>query len=111
MEKWKEKDMIPSHEGMMLFVGISKTCCYDWAQEDDKKEFSAILDKLMLMQRQELINKGLNGDFNSNICKLALGKHGYHDKQDTNISGQLDTQATYSPEIHRFDGSTNTTDT
>ena len=25
-------------------------------------------------------NKGLRGEFNSNICKLMLGKHGYKDK-------------------------------
>jgi len=30
---------------------------------------------------------GLSGEFNSNIAKLALGKHGYHDKQDNTLSG------------------------
>ena len=79
MEEWqKQGDMIPSHEGLILFIGISSTCCYDWAKE----KFSEILDKLMLMQKQELINKGLSSEFNSNIAKLVLGKHGYSDKKE-----------------------------
>ena len=88
---WKDtEDMIPSHGGLFLFIEISTTCGYDWAKEEDKKEFSDILDQILLMQHQELINKGLSNDFNSNITKLVLGKHGYHDKQDTNLGGQAD---------------------
>ena len=83
MEEWKEKgDMIPSHEGLMLFIGISSTCCYEWADHEDKKEFKDILGKLMLMQKQELINNGLSGEFNSNIAKLVLGKHGLSEKRE-----------------------------
>ena len=83
MEVWQSQgDMIPSHEGLMLFIGISSTCCYDWAKEENKKEFSDILDKLMLMQKQVLINKGLSNEFNSNIAKLVLGKHGLSDKRE-----------------------------
>ena len=87
IDEWKNQgDMIPSHEGLMLFVGISKTCCYDWAREEDKEEFSSILDNILVMQRRELINKGLSSEFNSNITKLVLGKHGYHEKQETDIT-------------------------
>lgn len=83
VETWKDSgDMIPSHEGLMLFIGISKTCTYDWAKEEGKEEFSSILDKIMLMQKQELINKGLSNDFNSNITKLVLGKHGLSEKRE-----------------------------
>ena len=86
---WKDQgDMIPSHEGLQLFVGISNACLYDWAKHEDKKEFSEILEQILIMQRQELINKGLSGDFNSNITKLVLGKHGFHEKVDQNQGGQ-----------------------
>lgn len=83
----EQGDMIPSHEGMFLFVGISSTCGYDWAKEKGKEEFSEILAKCMQMQKQELINKGLSNEFNSNITKLVLGKHGLHDRQSTELTG------------------------
>lgn len=88
LDQWQTLgDMIPSHEGLMLYIEISSTCFYDWAKQEDKKEFSDILDQILIMQRQELINKGLSGDFNSNITKLVLGKHGFHEKQDLNHGG------------------------
>ena len=98
-------DAIPSIAGLAIHLKLSRTTLYDWAKHDDKKEFSYILDDILSKQENVLMNKGLLGEFNSNITKLALGKHGYSDKQDTNMSGQLDTQATYVPEVHRFDGS------
>lgn len=76
------REVIPSHVGMAKYLDITTTCMYDWAKQEDKKEFSAILDECLRDQQQVLINKGLTGEFNSNITKLVLGKHGYHDKQD-----------------------------
>lgn len=89
IEQWEETgDMIPSNEGLQLFVGISSACLYDWANQEDKKEFSEILEEIQLRQRRRLINGGLSGDLNSNITKLVLGKHGYHDKTDNNLGFQ-----------------------
>lgn len=83
LDEWKDQgDMIPSHEGLMLFIEISKTCCYEWAGDEEKTEFKDILDKIMVMQKQELINKGLSNEFNSNITKLVLGKHGLSEKKE-----------------------------
>jgi hypothetical protein len=81
-------DVMPSHIGLFLHIGISTTCGYDWAKEESKKEFSDILERCMQMQHQKLMNSGLNGEFNSNITKLALGKHGYSDKQDLGINAE-----------------------
>ena len=81
-------DVIPSHVGLFLFLGISKTCAYDWAKDENKKEFSAILDELMIMQERALFNGGLSNNMNSAIVKLALGKHGYSDKQQQEITGK-----------------------
>ena len=60
----------------------------DWKNDPEKPEFSRILDKIMAKQQQVLINKGLTNEFNSNITKLVLGKHGFHDKVDQNQGGQ-----------------------
>jgi len=81
-------DVIPSHVGLFIFIGISKTCAYDWQKEEDKKEFSAILDKLMIMQERALFNGGLSNNMNSAIVKLALGKHGYSEKSQQEITGK-----------------------
>jgi len=42
--------------------------------------FSHILDNINKKQEQVLLKNGLNNQFNSNITKLVLGKHGYHDR-------------------------------
>ena len=92
LEKWEEigspfKDKIPSHIALSEYIGISSTYMYEWAKHEDKKEFSEILEKVNKLQQRILINGGLSNDFNSNITKLVLGKHGFHEKQDQNITG------------------------
>lgn len=92
-------DKIPSVAGLSLVLNIRRSTIYKWAGEDDKKEFSDILDKLNANQERLLVSSGLSGDFNSAITKLVLGKHGYHDKQDTSLSGPgggaIQTQVTF----------------
>jgi len=80
-------DVIPSHVGLALSLGITTTCLYDWAKQEDKEEFSVILQDIMATQQRVLITNGLKGEFNSNITKLVLGKHGFHDKQETELTG------------------------
>ena len=84
----KHKDKIPSHIALADYIGISVTYMYEWAKHEDKQEFSDILEEVNKLQQRILINGGLSNDFNSNITKLVLGKHGYHDKQDQNVGGQ-----------------------
>lgn len=89
LDEWeKQGDAIPSIVGLVKFIERSKACVYTWAKEEDKKEFSDILANINEEQRLTLINKGLTGEFNSNITKLVLGKHGFHEKRE--ISGDID---------------------
>lgn len=76
-------DEIPSVVGLSLVLDIRRNTLYDWASQGDKEEFSNILEKINEKQHQVLISNGLNGSFNAQITKLVLGKHGYHDKQET----------------------------
>lgn len=78
-------DMIPCTEGLAEELEVSVKTLYNWGEAHE--EFLQILEQLQDRQRRELLNKGLSGEFNSNITKLVLGKHGYHDKQDTAVSG------------------------
>ena len=77
---------IPSVVGLAKVLRKSRECLYNWARDENKKEFSDILDQINTDQEFELVNGGLNGTLNSNITKLALGKHGYSDKADTTIA-------------------------
>jgi len=79
-------DAIPSVVGMSCAIKIAESTLYDWASQEDN-EFSEILAQCKTSQQRVLMNGGLLGNLNSNIVKLALGKHGFHDKQDQEISG------------------------
>ena len=81
------EDMIPSIASLSLVLGVSRTTLYEWEKEHE--EFSYILEDIKAKQEKVLISKGLSGDFNSAITKLVLGKHGYHDKQDVGIIGDI----------------------
>ena len=78
-------DMIPQNSGLAESLGVCVKTLYNWAEEHEA--FLHILNKLKGKQERVLINNGLSGDFNSAITKLALGKHGYHDKQDMEHTG------------------------
>ena len=77
--------MIPSIEGLAMVLDLHRDTLYEWAK-DEKKEFSDILGKLLQAQSFWLVQNGLNNTFNSAITKLVLGKHGYHDKMDQDIT-------------------------
>jgi len=82
-----QNDVIPSVVGLCKYIGISRSCINRWGTEEGKEEFRDILDNINEVQHSVLINKGLIGDFNPAIAKLVLGKHGYHEKQQTELSG------------------------
>jgi hypothetical protein len=48
-----------------------------------------MLGKVKNKQERMLLSGGLGNDYNSAITKLMLAKHGYHDKQDTNVSAAI----------------------
>jgi hypothetical protein len=79
---WSEQgDAVPQIAGLALAVGIHRDTVYQWAKDEDKKEFSDILTRVMHSQERCLVNDGLRGTFNPAITKMMLSKHGYSDKQ------------------------------
>ena len=81
LDNYEEYDeVIPSAVGLALVLDITRSTLYAWARDEDKKVFSHILDNINKKQEQVLLRKGLSNEFNSNITKLVLGKHGYHDR-------------------------------
>jgi len=90
-EKYRNKLKVnlPSVAGLAIYLEVVRNIVYEWAAQH--KEFSDILEDILSEQEKRLIENGLSGDYNPQIAKLVLGKHGYHDKQDVNqnIKGSI----------------------
>lgn len=72
----------PSDIGLATYLDIHTSTVYDWAEHEDKKEFSDILDKINAEQQRVAWFKGLTGTYNASLVKLLLGKHGYSEKTE-----------------------------
>lgn len=72
-------EVIHSIEGLADYIGISRTTIYDWKSQEDKKEFSYIVEEILQKQGKSLLNNGLNGKFNQSITKVILTKHNYRE--------------------------------
>jgi uncharacterized protein YdaT len=85
---YAEDEKIPSIAGLSRFLGVARSTIYEWGCQEDKKEFSDILEQVLAKQEYTLINKGLNNEFNSTITKLVLAKQGYSDKTETDVTSK-----------------------
>ena len=90
---WREFDAIPSVVGLCRVLGRSRETLYGWARDPDSekhkdKNFGDILRACNEAQELTLLNGSLSNQLNANIAKLVLGKHGYHDKQDTDVTSK-----------------------
>ena len=89
LTNYKDHDhIIPSIAGMSVVLKVNRSTLYEWAKNTDKV-FSNILEECMTNQEIKLFNGGLSGDFNAAIAKLALGKHGYSDRVETESNVNL----------------------
>jgi len=80
-------DVVPSHAGLATEIGITRGTLYDWSHDPEKQAFSDILDQCNRKQERMLLSGALVGDMNANIAKLMLGKHGYSEKNQTELTG------------------------
>lgn len=75
-------EVIPSVEGLSLYIGIRRSTIYEWIDHEDKKVFSDIVAKMLSCQGKILLNGTLSNKLNSNVGKAILTKHGYTEKQE-----------------------------
>ena len=80
-------EVIHTLEGLSLYVGISRKVLHEWKNDPRKQEFRDICEELMSMQANELLNKGVSGEWNPTITKLILTKHDYSDKVENAHTG------------------------
>lgn len=85
-----EDEVVPSIEGLADYIGVTRTTIYDWESQEEKAEFSYIVEQVRHKQAKELINKGLEGKFNPTMSKVILTKHGYTDKSELDVTTKGD---------------------
>lgn len=76
-------DPVPTIAGLACELGIAKSTCYDWAQHEDKTEFSDILTRIENKQERLLLSGSLKGELEKVISKMMLSKHGWIEKSET----------------------------
>lgn len=81
-------DTVPSNVGLARVLEVNRSTLYLWGGDKNKPEFHDILEEIQATQERVLLNKGLNGTYNSNIVKLLLGKHGYVQQKDNTLSNK-----------------------
>lgn len=82
----KLKVKLPKAEGLALYLGVQRDTLYEWASKYE--DFSYILEKINQIQADRVIDEALAGNYNANIAKLLLGKHGYKDQSETDITSK-----------------------
>ena len=78
---------VPTIAGLSLYIGVSRDTCHTWAGEEDKGQFSDIVEQILARQEQKLVDGSLLNVYNSTISKLLLSKHGYSEKSETTLQG------------------------
>jgi hypothetical protein len=75
---------IPSVVGYCKYAGVAKSTVYDWAKKFP--EFSDIVSAIGEGQELDLINGSLVNKLNPQISKTLLGKHGYSDRVEQDVT-------------------------
>lgn len=75
-----KKDELPTRAGLAVYIGISKVTLCSW--EDNHEQLLNALKKMDALQENQVWQRALKGDYNSNIAKLLLANHGYSDKSE-----------------------------
>ena len=87
-ESIDNKEFYPSIAELSFELDIARKTIYEWIGQENKKQFSDIVEKILTLQEIRLSENGLQGKYNSSITKLMLTKHGYTDKQDVTSDGK-----------------------
>lgn len=78
---------IPSIEGLAYHLGIARSTVYEWAKDEEKQDFSDILEQILQQQFLVTMDGAIKNDLNAQIAKLVLGKHGYKERSEQELTG------------------------
>jgi len=95
---------LPTIEGFASFLGFATSSIKLWATKH--QDFSDALQKIKDEQKKRLLNKGLNGQYNSTIAKLILSaNHGMAEKKEVDLTTNgKDITAMTSEELAKLAG-------
>jgi len=83
-------NVLPSQAGFAHSIDVSKRTIVRWKKKNE--EFCQALERLHTVQHNELIQKGLTGEYNPTICKLILcSNHGYKKRIDVTTNNDMIT--------------------
>ena len=84
----KRNVLLPSLCGYAVFLEVAEQTIVNWGKK--YAEFLVSLRKLLVIERQTLVNKGLKNKYNSTIAKLLLSaNHGVKETSVQEHSGNL----------------------
>ena len=84
-----EAGNLPTRAGLANHIGITKDTLIKWGNEH--KHLLDALKAFDQLQENQVWQKALNGEYNSNIAKLMLHNHGYSDRTQTdNLNKNVD---------------------
>ena len=76
-----KKVSLPTIEWFAMYINVVKSSVYERAKENE--EFSNALDKIMIEQKNRLMQEWLSGNYNSTIAKLVLSAN--HGMKETSV--------------------------
>ncbi len=77
-----EDEVIPSIEGLALYIDMARSTLYEWDGQEGKEVFSDIMETLRSLQGRTLLSGALTNKLNANISKAILSRHGYSEKTE-----------------------------
>ena len=91
VDNWRETgEVVPTLAGMAIRCGVDKHTISRWRKDEkNKPEFCALCARVEQQQELLLISGGLTKSYDSGLAKLLLHKHGYSDKQEVELSGEI----------------------
>jgi len=82
LEHCKLEPELPTICGYAVYVGVCEDTLYKWGEKHSK--FSGTLREILVIEKRQLINRGLDSSYNSTIAKLLLSaNHGMAEKTET----------------------------
>ena len=79
------EDIVPSVAGLACHLKLAKSTIYEWAEHEDRRDFSDMLGDIASKQERMLLSGGLSSDMNPTIVKLMLAKHNYSEKTESTV--------------------------
>lgn len=75
--KWRV--FFPSIAGLARYLRVARNTIRQWREKNP--EFDALCEDILAEQESRLLSNGLSGDYNPQIAKMILTKHGYSDDE------------------------------